>query len=270
MPRTSKPVTHLQRWTDAVQSISPDDLRASVPIHVLLGEAADVAAFHANHWKALPASPGVAPRPGLESVASADRGLTKDTGNDILSLAAAVHEARVAYRKCLSPKGAAPIERAQLLIDEMLSALEWHFDDGVEDEKDAQLAAVRSEHAADPDSVDALATELDDVASLAAEHRSDLDGLGGFDPAVIDEAAGIVTELRSRSATPLATSPEAKQALSLRNRLLVLLSRRIQTVRAAARFVFRHHPDLVRQATSAYERRRRTAQRRSSKKKQPA
>lgn len=41
----------------------------------------------------------------------------------------------------------------------------------------------------------------------------------------------------------------------------------MNTARAAARFVFRHHPAIVREATNACERRRRAAARRAALKK---
>jgi hypothetical protein len=41
-----------------------------------------------------------------------------------------------------------------------------------------------------------------------------------------------------------------------------MLMERMNTVRSAAQFVFRNHPSIVREVTSAYERRRRAAQRR--------
>ncbi|MBN1611068.1 MAG: hypothetical protein JW940_30835 [Polyangiaceae bacterium] len=69
---------------------------------------------------------------------------------------------------------------------------------------------------------------------------------------------------RERSAeriTPLNPTDE-QRALELRRRLASMLMERMNTVRSAAQFVFRHHPSIVREVTSAYERRRRAAQRR--------
>ncbi|XYH95849.1 hypothetical protein ACMHYB_49995 [Sorangium sp. So ce1128] len=60
---------------------------------------------------------------------------------------------------------------------------------------------------------------------------------------------------------------KAREALVLRNKVIGLLSVRLSTVRAAARFVFRDRPDIVREATSAYERRRRAESARRAKKK---
>lgn len=54
---------------------------------------------------------------------------------------------------------------------------------------------------------------------------------------------------------------KTREARNLRNRLVVLLWSRLALVRSAARFVFRRHPDILREATSTFERRRRAATR---------
>jgi hypothetical protein len=170
----------------------------------------------------------------------------------------------------VDPSGAADtVARGRFVLGEMTSALEWLFDDGVVDDRDAQLARVADAHRDDPESADALAGALDDYAALAAQHQKELQGLGGFDTALIDEATHVATSLRQTPSTPQAPSPETRRALAFRNRLLTLLDARVNKVRAAARFVFRHYPDIVREATSVYERRRRAAARRAAAK-QPA
>ena len=45
-----------------------------------------------------------------------------------------------------------------------------------------------------------------------------------------------------------------ERALELRNRFAMLIHRRLGAVRAAARFLFRDHPEVVRKVTSGYER----------------
>lgn len=68
----------------------------------------------------------------------------------------------------------------------------------------------------------------------------------------------LAAELRDRSAQKVAGAPldEQQRALELRNRLAAMLYERMQRVRAAARYVFRHDPATVRRATSAYSRQR--------------
>ena len=75
--------------------------------------------------------------------------------------------------------------------------------------------------------------------------------------ALIDEALVLVSELRDQSAKKVAASPdEQQQALELRNRLAALLYERMQLVRSAARYVYRHDASRIRRVTSAYQRQR--------------
>jgi hypothetical protein len=111
-----------------------------------------------------------------------------------------------------------------------------------------------------------LAGALDDYAHLAERYRDALDGLGGFSAAQIDESREVAAELRGRPAQVMVLSAEARQALDRRNKLAAVLLDRMSLVRAAARFVFRSAPEIVREATSTYERRKRAASRRAKSK----
>jgi hypothetical protein len=90
-----------------------------------------------------------------------------------------------------------------------------------------------------------------------------LNGLGGFDAACIGEALDIADKLGEVAAAPPAKTENAKNAKLLRDQLAHLLNQRVLTVRAAARFVFRKHPDIAKLPASAYERRRRAESRRA-------
>jgi hypothetical protein len=61
------------------------------------------------------------------------------------------------------------------------------------------------------------------------------------------------------------TGRAADPKIDLRNRLVTLLDQRVSKVRRAARYVFRDHPEVVRQVTSAYERKRRVETKRRKK-----
>jgi hypothetical protein len=150
-----------------------------------------------------------------------------------------------------------------VVLDDIRSTLEWYFDDGKEDESDAQLAALIRTHAS-PTSHDAMAAALFDFAELADRHRAALSGLGGFNIAIVDEARAMALALRERSAgsTGLDVTRNEADAYVLRNRIGTLLSERMARTRAGAKFVFRKHPELVREVTSEYERRARSARRR--------
>lgn len=264
MPRNT--VTLIVRFTPEANALPTDDLVISVPFHVLLGEAVDVARFYERYYDSMPPKDGKPGRRGFDTVENKKQGLTAGTGKEIMDLREAVQQAQTAYLASVSPRGTAPMERGRALVDELSSTLEWHFDDGVVNERDAQLSTVVQMHESTPDSADALAAELDDYAALASMYRAEIDGVGGFDAKTIDEAKKVAVELRDRPASPATPGEETRQALALRNRLATLLNQRMNLVRSAARFVFRGSPEIVRESTSAYERRRRAAARRTPEK----
>jgi hypothetical protein len=241
----------LADFRDEVKSLESGATTTPIPLHVLLGEAVDVARFFAKYWKTIEEGDTIV-RHGLESVG--DR-LPASTGAEIMALTELAQDAQSRYRLSVrGPRGTDPVGRATYLATEIDAALAFLFDDGIEDEKDEKLAAIRTAHADTGTSADALAAELADYAKLASVHRTALDGLGGFDVALVDEAKDLVSVLRDHA--PI-ESAEAKEALDERNRLTTLLQRRVGLVRAAARFVFRRDPAIIREVTSAYERRRR-------------
>ncbi len=256
----SKPASPIEQWKSAAEALSPDQARISVPFHVLLGEAVDVARFFDTYFHS------TEDRAGLDTVVDEKRHLTERTGKDILSLREATHQASTAHQLAATPWAAAPLERAAFVLDEITATLEWLFDDGVEDERDAQLVNVKKAHAETPDSHDAWAAELDDYAALAGRYREEIAGRGGFDVALIDEAKALAAELRNRPATPAAPTESVASAKALRDRLAALLFSRMAAVRTAARFVFRNRPAIIREATSAYERRRKAARRKAENK----
>lgn len=237
-----------------------------VPLHVLTGEAVDVAGFFKRYYE-----PELAPktkvvlRPGLASVGK-DK-LSPQAGKRIALLVDEVQAAQTAYQLAVDPPaGDEDVQRGRSVLSELTAALEFLFDDGVEDERDAQLARVRQAND-DTSSTDALAGALAEYAGLAEAYRDELDGLGDFEVAMIDEARELAAAIRDRSAQ--GTSEAGKQsaaALEWRNRLAGLLAQEVGRVRKAARFVFRHHPQIRREATSTYERRARAARRRAAEK----
>jgi hypothetical protein len=258
----------LQRWKTAALAISEPDLRViSVPLHVFLGEAVDVARFFDRYWDDQRDHAGV--RFGLRSAANR-RGralaFTAKTGAEILELQRACQEAHTAYLLSVDRRNnEESLARGQFLVAEIQATLTWILDDGGRDPERAQLDRVALAHASDPESADALASALDDFAGLAALYAKEMDGVGGFDARLIGEAKSLAAELRDLPSSVAAISPVTRSALDLRNRVVSLLADRITLVRSAARFVFRAHPEIARQATSSYERRRRTASRRAAR-----
>ena len=239
--------------------------RPRVPLHVLLDEAVSVARFFEAHYPTLRNEDGTVARVGLDSVARPGRDLTATTGAEVLSLREAVHEAQARYVGASAPRAAPPLARARFVLGEIRAALAFLLDDGKRDVRDVQLEHFAA--AGDGSrSASALFMRLHHLATFADMHRAELDGLGGFDVALIDEAFALGDPLRALPpAIPHAELPES--VLDLRNRLTALLAGRMATIRAAARFVFRNSPAIVREATSTYERRRGVAARRAKQEK---
>ncbi|HVK65588.1 MAG TPA: hypothetical protein VM694_13990 [Polyangium sp.] len=220
----SKTSTDFVRWSEVVRSMNVDAEAlppSPVPLHVLFGEAVDVARFFERYYKTLVGEGGVVLRRGLDSVAGRGKGkgqrIGPKSGKEILSIQRAAQKAQTRYLLTVdsTKPDEDPIECGRFLLGELKATLTYHFDDGVTDAADAQLARVGAAHEADPRSADAIAAALEDHAALAA------------------------------------------------TRLVALLLERMAIVRAAARFVFCNRPEIVREATSAYARKRRAEARRT-------
>ncbi len=257
-------------WAVLAAALPTDEFKLGVPIAVLLGEAVDVAGYFETHWSTMidPATKKEKIR-GLET-AGATR-LPKTTGTELLELMGEVQHAQSAYLRTVDPHSpnADKMARGRFIVDEITATLEWIFNDGVEDEKDAQLASVESAHANDPFTADSMALALEDFSDLGKVYRKEITDVGGFDVALLDEARKLAAELRALPASPLATSTASKVALATRNRLLQLLQARIDLVRAAARFVYRQTPAAAKEALSFYEHKRRAQAKRAAAKTQP-
>jgi hypothetical protein len=264
--RSIKVAESTVNWTERAWQLDAAEVAVPrVPLHVLTGEAVDVARFFQRRWSAERDPSGKVVVPGLE-LCRGSGGITPELGREILELQQELQAAQSAYVLTVSPKAdAAPTERARFVLSEISSVLEWYLDDGVEDEKDAQIDRL-SETYRDAASQDALASALDDYVALASLHRTELDGLGDFDVAMLDEAKALAVQLRERSAQrlgPQSVSTE-QRALELRSRLASMLAQRMTAVRSAAQFIFRRQPSIVREVTSAYQRRRRAERRRKA------
>jgi len=228
----------------------------NVPLDILIGESVEIAKFYREFWEPTSA------RPGLRL--AGDK-LPPTTGDELLSLHDAVQQAQTAYHLAIAPREGHQklLARAAFVLGELEATLEWHFDDGIEDETDQQLRTLSELHSGNTGSSDSLAQAIHDYATLAKPHAQALDGVGGFDSALIDEGLELAVQLGDVGQGPTGGSKEELAALELRNRLAHMLFQRMSLVRRAARFVFRDQPEIVRQATSAYQRRQRAARRRA-------
>ncbi len=251
----------LEKWLSAASELKQVRTTFSTPIRVLLGEAVDLARFTNVYWEPVKDSAGKILRPGL---ALAGPKLSSTIGSEILELQEALQTANTNYLLTVAPLQPDVRARAQYVLGEIVAALEWWLDDGVDDDRDQQLAALKAEYADGSSSADSMASELSDYAALARQEAAGLEGLGGFELSLVDEAESLAKQLRQRPTTP--NSPEnTRRALDIRNRVATLLLDRMCQVRAAARFVFRNHSLIARESGSAFERRRRAARKVSDK-----
>jgi hypothetical protein len=255
----------LEKWIPVANALVQPLERLPAPLHVLVGEAVQVAWFCEHYWKAEVDAKGTVIRAGLTSVERPgifEEGIAKE----LLELQEALQSANTEYLMTTQPGPDASMDRARFVLGELRAVLTYMAEDGVENVDDQRLSNLNTQYQ-DALSQDAVASALDDYAGFAEMHRSGIAGLGGFDAALIDEAHALAKKLRERSAEKVVGIPpaEARRALELRNRVGTLLQERITKVRDAARFVFRNDPALARRATSAYQRRRRTAANRAKK-----
>jgi hypothetical protein len=252
----------LAKWQTAATALTVVRTNYSPPIRILLGEAVDLTRFVQVYWEPVKDAANHVIRPGLSL---AGPKLSASIGAELLELQAALQTAQTDYLLTVTPTAPDVHARAEYVLAEITSALEWLLDDGVEDDRDKQLAALKTEYAENSASNDSVAAELSDYAALARREAKGIEGLGGFELSLLDEAETLAQQLRERPAT---TSPSenTRQALELRNRIATLLVDRMTQVRAAARFVFRNHPELARQVGSTYARRQRAAARRAATK----
>ncbi len=250
----------LAKWTPL--AANADEAHPNIPLHVVLGEAIDVATMLTHYWDPKTDTKGNT-IPGFSGVAAAGT-VTPELSTEISELQLAVAAAHSEYLVLVQGSAAAPLDRADFVLGEIRQSLEFLFDDGKQDDADVQLENLRTAFSASA-SQDAMALALESYAELAGKYRDALTKLQGFDPTLIDEARTLAAALRQQSAAALthATADTQREALALRNRLLTLLIERVKRVRRAAAYVFRNQPDIVRKFTSAFERKQRSARRRA-------
>ncbi len=264
--------TELARYEAEAAGVPGDALGLSLPFGVFTGEALDVARFVWNRWTVTrDRATDAVVTPGLElALSRAEREgkkparLGRDVAREITHLVGLAQQSNNQAILAASAGGDNALdERAQLIASEIEGVLDWHFSsDGVLDERDAQLAQVRDLHADDGAARDVLAQKLQDYAALADTYRDEIDDVGGFDVALIDEAFTLADTLRAQPKQPVENG-RRKSAVEQRNRYIAIAMRRVALVRSAAQLVFRDHPKVIREVTSTYLRRRRAEARRA-------
>lgn len=248
-----------QKWSPIAATATAAPLPA--PVAVILGEAVEVGMIYTAYWKPHTLRDGKV-LPSFSAIADKSA-LYEDLGKEIYELHISVAKLQADYVRAAEATNASPMDRAEYIVQEIRSTLEFLFDDDEHTVEDDQLAKVGTTYP-NPASQDVMALALEAYAGLASEHRARLTDLPGFDLTLIQEARNLAITLRNRSGQALLADLDSgiKDLLDERNRLLTLLVERVSKVRRAARYVFRAHPDTARKFASGYERTRRRASRR--------
>lgn len=244
-------------WRRAAAAVQKPLDKLPLPFAILAGEGIDLIAFCRRYWAPAYDETGRVTRPGLGSAAGSGT-FREGIADELEQLVSAVQLAQTDYRMVTERAEAAPVARAEFVLSEIRATLGWLLYDQEHAEALARLEALDAAHG-EPRAHDALAAALYDYAELARRLQVPLEGLGGFHAGFIDEARALGCRLRTQSAVAPEARGREREALDLRNRLATLLWGRMLQVRAAARFVFRAHPALVREAASAFLRRGRAA-----------
>jgi hypothetical protein len=128
----------LAKWTTLSEDAEEAEL--GVPLYTVLGEAAEVATLYDHHWHEQPHRSGKS-LPGFEGVA-VNQLLSEHTGAEIRELQLAVTAAHSDYLVLVQSSEAAPMDRAEFVLQELRTTLAYLFDDGQHDDGDQQLASV--------------------------------------------------------------------------------------------------------------------------------
>jgi len=242
------PDPDLVKWKPQAAALGNVSNPLHVPYQTALKEAVIAACFQKDNW--LPAEG----RPGLVRVKAK---LPEATAEELTSLVRGVQAAHTDYLLIVDPKVVQYGDDARSVVGKLEAVIEFTLDDGVEEEADVQLAQLKKFDADAGESSTALSQSLSNYAALAETLKPRLiEADSEFDVNLIAKARELSQLLLVTPGQPT-NAGAAGEAKLLRDQMLVLMMNRVRAIRSAARYLYGDHPELVRQVTSAYERRRR-------------
>lgn len=250
---------NFERWAEEARAVPAERVTTvGMPIATRFLEAESDAAFLEKHWE--PAADGS--RPGMCAAASI---VPKKTAEEIRGLVLAARQAHVnaLFTPETGARSAELLKTGTELLSSLTAAIELVLDDDVHEPADDAYAGAKARVSAD-DTTATFVQALEDHAAIAESIKDRLVKLEDFDPKWIPAARSVAREL-SAAGVPR-PGRQASEDIDLRNRMLVLLTDRVNLVRRAARYVYRNHPDIARLATSPYQRARRAEARRNKTK----
>ena len=234
----------IERFELQIRSAKPR--KPSLPLQRLVLEARVLADFVERYWEPHGARRGRLP--GMRAAAEAME-MKREIARDLRDLASAVQSTDSELRATRVRGERLPLAAARGALAELRAPLRFLLDgrERLELEKIERAPRARSAYA--------WALALETHAILAEKHAPALARLGNFASDLPERARHLALSLR-QPRRHLAADEARRARLRLRDALMTLLMDRIRAVRAAARYVFRDHPAIVKQATSDYERKR--------------
>ena len=221
-----------------------------MPLGVFLDEALGIARFVEARGKSV-RKHGELVRRGLDLAGEPE--LAGPIAHDIRALVEEIHAAHSAYEASIT-KSRAPelLREGRACLADLRATAEWLATTSKKPDHREMLRNVREPHKF-ARAIDAVALALEDFARLVAELTGRGKPLDGATPDALARAYRLAAALRHHASRSSARAP-AHDALQARNALIAKLMERVRRVRAAARYVWRNEPEVVRQVTSAYER----------------
>lgn len=199
-----------------------------------------------------------------ESLAPHAERLGGDIAAQLLFLAKLGAEGEILVEQGRAPTGDAIIQRGIAVFRRLRIALAVLVDDGVEDQKDVAVAALRRQYVGTPTTTKKLASGLSAYAGVCRTLESELSALPGFEMNLIQEATSIAGIIVSRTSAPRTTAGTSGLT-TRRNAIVALIRARMQKLRLVMRYTFADHPSIIKSLASAHVRERR----RASKGKEP-
>lgn len=236
-----------ERWLPHLDSIA--EVATHAALDASLGEALRLGLLYQAYWEPTPRRDGP-DVPGFCRFVDASI-LHARSGYELIELALAAAKADADANRASETLGRSPMLRAEVVLREIKTSLEFLFDDAEFTREDEQLDKLKKTYPR-PRNHAEMAAALDAYSLLGHDHRVELGKLPGFDVAVLDEALALGLALRERSGVAKVQKhlSGVRDLHATRNQLLTLLQDRMGRIRRAARLLFREYPDVARRFVS--------------------
>ena len=239
----------VDRMSSEVRALPGNEIDVGIPANVYVSEAAALACLAEWHMSPRP--------PVMVSLVAQKKRLGAEVCVELVYLTEKIRELETLLSQGKAASAEKLMARGTALMRRMRRALDVIVDDGVTDEKDVAVEALRREHELPPTSQLALIDALKAYCGTCRTLAPELGELEGFDMAIVDEATKIAGALLSHT---VGVQPQGLNKLRKeRNSMLALMRDRVAKLRKVMAFVFDEHPEVVRATASEYGRNRRRA-----------